>query len=85
VALRSTSTVLFDPFWPPCASQIHAQSVALVPLFGQSLRELRRCRNELHTSRDRKRNVRIFEPPRGFNTPLSMPLKNLLFLCRSRP
>src|SRR5215218_5428910 len=31
VTLRSTSTVLFDPFWPPCASQIHAHSVALTP------------------------------------------------------
>src|SRR5215218_2583367 len=31
VTLRSTSTVLFDPFWPPCASQIHAHSVAQTP------------------------------------------------------
>src|ERR671913_2270686 len=31
VALRSTSTILFDPFWPPWASQIHAQSVVRTP------------------------------------------------------
>jgi hypothetical protein len=47
--------------------------------------ELRRCRSELHTSRGRKRKVRIFEPCRGFDTPLSMPLKNARFLCRTRP
>src|SRR5829696_49711 len=37
VTLRSTSTVLFDPFWPPCASQIHAHSVALTPFRTVSL------------------------------------------------
>ena len=47
--------------------------------------ELRRCRSELHTTRDRKRNVRILEPPRGSDTPLTRPLKILKFLCRSRP
>jgi hypothetical protein len=47
--------------------------------------ELRRRRSELRTSRGRKRNLRIFEPSRGFDTPLSMPLKNCRFLCRSRP
>src|SRR5215212_12215799 len=31
VALRSTETVLFDPFWSPCASQIHAKSVVRTP------------------------------------------------------
>src|SRR5215218_5456475 len=39
VTLRSTSTVLFDPFWPPCASQIHAHSVALTPFRTVSERE----------------------------------------------
>jgi hypothetical protein len=47
--------------------------------------ELRRCRRELHTSRDRKRKVRTSEPSRGFDTPLTMPLKNPRFLCQSRP
>jgi|SRR5215204_3094888 len=47
--------------------------------------ELRRCRGQLHTSRDRKRKVRIFEPSRGSDTPLTRPLKNLRFLCHSRP
>jgi hypothetical protein len=32
----------------------------------------------VHTSEDRKRNVRIFEPSQGFDTPLTMPLKNPL-------
>jgi hypothetical protein len=41
--------------------------------------------HEPHTSRDRKRNVRIFEPSRAFDTPLSMPLKKPQFLCRTRP
>jgi hypothetical protein len=27
----------------------------------------------------------MFEPSRGFDTPLSMPLNNFRFLCRSRP
>jgi hypothetical protein len=47
--------------------------------------EFRRCSSQLHTSRGRKRNVRSFEPSQTFDTPLSMPLKNHLFLCRSRP
>jgi hypothetical protein len=34
----------------------------------------------MHTSGGRKRNVRIFEPSRGFYAPLSMPLKNPRFL-----
>jgi hypothetical protein len=42
-------------------------------------------RSELHTSRDRKRNVRIFEPSRGFDTPLTIALNNPQFLCRSHP
>jgi hypothetical protein len=42
------------------------------------LHELRRCSSELHTSQDRKRKVWFFEPSRGFDTPLSMPLKNPL-------
>jgi hypothetical protein len=37
VALRSTSTVLFYPFWPPYASQIHAQIVARTPFRTVSL------------------------------------------------
>ena len=41
--------------------------------------------SELHTIRGRKRKLRIFEPSRGLDTPLIMPLKNCLFLCRSRP
>jgi hypothetical protein len=31
--------------------------------------ELRRCRSELHTGRDRKRKLRIFEPSQAFDTP----------------
>src|SRR3712207_1433656 len=31
VALRSTSTALFDPFWPSYASQFRAQSVVCTP------------------------------------------------------
>jgi hypothetical protein len=46
--------------------------------------ELRRCRGQLHTSRDRKRKVRIFEPSRGSDTPLTRTLKNPRFLCRTR-
>jgi hypothetical protein len=45
--------------------------------------DLRRCRSEPHTSRARKRKVRIFEPSRGFDTPLTMSPKNPRFLCRS--
>jgi hypothetical protein len=41
-----------------------------------TIHELRRCRSELHTSRGRMRKLRIFEPSRGFDTPLTMPLKN---------
>jgi hypothetical protein len=37
----------------------------------------------MHTSRGRKRDIRIFEPLRGFDTPLSRPLKNSRFPCRS--
>jgi hypothetical protein len=47
--------------------------------------ELWRCRGQLHTSRDRKRKVRIFEPWRGSDTPLTRTLKNPRFLCQSRP
>jgi hypothetical protein len=39
----------------------------------------------VHTTRDRKRKVRIFEPSRAPNTPLTMPLKNAPFLCRPSP
>ena len=39
-----------------------------------TFQELRRCRSELHTSRDRKRKFKIFEPPEGVDTPLSMAL-----------
>jgi len=49
------------------------------------LYELRRCKSKLHTSRVRKGKVSIFEPSRGFDTPLSMLLKNAWFLCRSHP
>ena len=38
--------------------------------------KLRRCRSELHTSRGRKRKVRIFESSRRFDTPLRMALNN---------
>jgi hypothetical protein len=41
--------------------------------------------HELPTSRDRKRKNRISEPPRAFDTPLIVPLKNACFLCRPRP
>ncbi len=41
--------------------------------------------HEPHTSRDRKSKVRIFGPSQAFDTPLSMPLNNPRFLCRSRP
>ena len=54
--------------------------------FGEfTIHEPRRCRSELHTSRDRKRKLRIFEPSQAFDTPLTMPLKNPRFLCRTRP
>jgi hypothetical protein len=49
-----------------------------------NFRKHRKCRNELKTSRDRKRKLSIFEPSRGFDTPLSMALKYPRFLCRSR-
>jgi hypothetical protein len=52
--------------------------------FGQSFHELGRCRSELHTSRGRKRKLRIFGPSLGLDTPLTMPLKNSRFPCRSR-
>jgi hypothetical protein len=32
----------------------------------------------MHTSRDRKRKVRLFVPSRAFDTPLTRPLKNPL-------
>ena len=51
----------------------------------QFLHELRRSRSELHTGGDRKRKLRIFEPSRGFDTPMTAPLNNSRFLCRSRP
>jgi hypothetical protein len=55
------------------------------PNFGENpFHELRRCRSELHTSRGRMRNVGIFEPSRGFDTPLTWPLKDAQFLYRSR-
>ena len=51
----------------------------------RAFHELRRRKSELHTSRGSKRKFRIFGPSRAFDTPLSMPLKNPRFLCRSRP
>ena len=39
----------------------------------------------MHTTRDRKRKVRIFEPSQALNTPLTMPPNNPRFLCRSPP
>jgi hypothetical protein len=39
----------------------------------------------VHTNRGRRRNVRIFEPSRGSDTRLSMPLRIPSFLYRSRP
>jgi hypothetical protein len=54
--------------------------------FGENrFHELRRCRSELYTSQGRKRKVRIFEPSQGSDTPLTRPLNNPQFLCRSRP
>src|SRR5215203_1327111 len=47
-----------------------------------TIHELRRCRSELHTTRDRKRKLRIFEPPQGIDTRLTRSLKNPRFLCR---
>src|SRR5215217_4855827 len=38
----------------------------------------------LHTTRGRKRKLRIFEPSQGFDTPLTRSLKNPRFLCRPR-
>jgi hypothetical protein len=35
--------------------------------------ELRRRRSELHTIRGRKRKLRIIEPSRAFDTPLTIP------------
>jgi hypothetical protein len=49
-----------------------------------SFHELRRRRSELHTIRGRKRKLRIFEPSRGLDTPLTSSLKNPRFLCRPR-
>src|SRR5215203_2084773 len=40
--------------------------------------------SELHTIRGRKRKLRIFEPSRGLDTPLTRSLKNPRFLCRPR-
>src|SRR5918999_3069956 len=49
------------------------------------LHELQRSRNELHTTRGRKRKLRIFEPSPRFHTPLNRPLKKPRLLCRSLP
>jgi hypothetical protein len=38
----------------------------------------------VHITRGRKRKVRIFEPSRGFDTPLTRPLKNAPFLYQPR-
>ena len=38
VALRSTETLLFGPFWSPYTSRIHGQSVARTPFRTVSLR-----------------------------------------------
>jgi hypothetical protein len=37
----------------------------------------------MHTGRDRKRKVRIFETSRAFDTTQAKPLNNPRFLCRS--
>jgi hypothetical protein len=52
---------------------------------GSSFRELRICRSEPHTNRDRKRNATTFEPSVGSDTPLTMPPNNPRFPCRSLP
>jgi hypothetical protein len=53
------------------------------PNFGDPFfHALRRCRSEQHTSRGRKRKIRIFEPSRGSDTPQTRPLKNFRFLWR---
>jgi hypothetical protein len=60
-----------------------SQNAVRAKFAGSSFHEHRRCRSELHISWGRKRKVRIFEPSRGFDTPLSMPQNNPRFLCRS--
>jgi len=53
------------------------------PNFGDPFfHALRRCRSEQHTSRGRKRKIRIFEPSRGSDTAQTRPLKNFRFLWR---
>src|SRR5215217_5475537 len=53
------------------------------PNFGENrFHELRRCRSKLHTRQGRKSKVRISEPSRGSDTPLTMALKSPRFLCR---
>ena len=53
------------------------------PNFGDPFfHALRRCRSEQHTSRGRKRKIRIFEPSRGSDTPQTRALKNFRFLWR---
>jgi hypothetical protein len=61
-------------FWVVCGATLRPPA----RLFGRFL-------HELHTSRGRKRKVRIFEPSRGSDTPLTVPLKNCRFLYRSLP
>jgi hypothetical protein len=48
-----------------------------------SFHQHRRCRSGLHTSQGRKRKVRIFEPSRAIDTPLTIPLKNPRFLYQT--
>jgi hypothetical protein len=65
----------------PCRTSEKAHKAKYFAQF--TFYEHRGCRSELHTSRGRKSKVRIFEPSRGLDTPLSMPLKDPRFLCRS--
>jgi hypothetical protein len=52
--------------------------------FGEfTFHEHRRCKRAVHRW-DRKRKNSIFESSREFVTPLTMPLKNARFPCRSR-
>jgi hypothetical protein len=61
---------------------IHAQGAVVRRIHFPRASEMEE--RALHTSGGRERKRRIFEPSRGFDTPLIMPLKNARFLCRSR-
>jgi hypothetical protein len=75
-----SNAVFFTSFWWPLRTPSWRSNSQDSPF-----NEFRRSRSGLHTTRDRKRKVRIFEPSRGSHTPLTRPLKSPLFLCRSRP